>query len=209
MRVRGGASLRASRPLDRLRTDPQGRLAHRQGGTQIRRVPRAGDAAVAQRLQERREPDDLVGVERPAGQHGLGGDETRCFDRRARVRLGVRIDDALAAELREAGEGEVEGVDAAAWIGMIGDRIFERLEAAGVAIGCRLAHVEQARSAERVEPGRVLRGEKVTQIRLVRAQEAPAELRKADVVKRFVREPVSRMTPGTPQRTVRRSLEEQ
>src|SRR5204862_6156476 len=73
----------------------------------------------------------------------------------------------------------------------------------------RLAHVEQARSAERVEPGRVLRGEKVTQIRLVRAQEAPAELRKADVVERFVRESVSRMTPGTPQRTVRRSLEEQ
>ena len=45
VRLRGGASLRAGRPLDRFRPDPQGALAHRQGRPQIRRVPRAGHAA--------------------------------------------------------------------------------------------------------------------------------------------------------------------
>ena len=35
----------SGRPLDRLRPDPQGDLAHRQGGPQVRRVPRPRDAA--------------------------------------------------------------------------------------------------------------------------------------------------------------------
>ena len=45
VRVRGSAPLRLRRPLDRLRPDPQGALAHRQGRPQIRRVPRPRDAA--------------------------------------------------------------------------------------------------------------------------------------------------------------------
>ena len=40
VRLRGGASLRLGRPHHRLRPDPPGDLAHRQGRPQIRRVPR-------------------------------------------------------------------------------------------------------------------------------------------------------------------------
>ena len=45
VRMRGGAPLRLGRPQHRFRPDPQGAVAHRQGGPQIRRVPRARDAA--------------------------------------------------------------------------------------------------------------------------------------------------------------------
>ena len=45
LRLRGSAPLRAGGPLGRLRADPQGGLAHRQGGPQVRRVPRPDHAA--------------------------------------------------------------------------------------------------------------------------------------------------------------------
>ena len=58
VRLRGGAPLCLRRPQHRLRPDPPRHLAHRQGGPQIRRLPRTCDAAAG-----RARPDHFVPVQ--------------------------------------------------------------------------------------------------------------------------------------------------
>ncbi len=52
VRLRGSAPLRARRQQDRLRADPAGAVAHRQGGSQVRRIPRADHAAACRDRSE-------------------------------------------------------------------------------------------------------------------------------------------------------------
>ena len=114
-RLRGSAPLRAGRPHDRLRPDPQGGVAHRQGRPQVRRVPRADHAAPGRARRhhhlamldavrdahgERPRPGD-----RALGGVGRGGlaDRLRALARHARgVRVRRRRGAADAAALQAA-----------------------------------------------------------------------------------------------------------
>ena len=132
VRLRGGAPLRAGRPHDRLRPDPQGGVAHRQGRPQVRRVPRADHAAPGRARRhhhlamldavrdahgERPRPGD-----RALGGVGRGGlaDRLRALARHARsVRLRRRRGAADAAALQAARRSSTsrtaEAVTRATW----------------------------------------------------------------------------------------------
>ena len=113
VRLRGSASLRAGRPLDRLRADPQGGLAHRQGRPQVRRVPRADHAAPGRARRDHHlamldAVRDAHGERPRPGDRALGGvgrgrlaDRLRALARHprgVRVRRGRRAADAAALQ---------------------------------------------------------------------------------------------------------------
>ena len=120
VRLRGGPSLRLRRPQHRLRADPQGGLAHRQGRPQIRRLSRPRHAASRRTRRHHHFPvqhavRDAPGQRPRPGAAALGG-----LGRRGEPAV-VR---ALARHPRSAGVRRRRGVaDPAALQGSAGASI--------------------------------------------------------------------------------------